>query len=88
MICPLESVSDQRMNDGIAVNGPLNGTKLSAPSTWSGRVESDLSGVYSWDPISETYVWRTLEKPLVSRTGRPPRKYKKKLNELAEENNL
>lgn len=58
---------------GRANGGPLNGAQLEASEAWDGRVERDLTGMYRWNYIIETWDWELRNKPAVRRTGRPSR---------------
>lgn len=53
---------------GIAVGGPLDGTKIEAGYTWNGRIERDLTGMYRWDSMSQRWVWE-LRPQLAPRRG-------------------
>lgn len=61
------------MNTGIAVGGPLDGTKIHAGITWDGRIEKDLTGLYRWSPVFSRWEWELRTVPATRRTGRPYR---------------
>lgn len=58
---------------GKASGGPLDGTTLEAGLNWDGRIERDLTGMYRWNYLRETWDWELRETPATRRTGRPNR---------------
>lgn len=61
------------MYEGTAVGGPLTGAKIKAGSTWDGRIEKDLTGLYRWSPLFSHWEWELRKEPATRRTTRPHR---------------
>lgn len=59
---------------GIAVGGPLEGTKISAGYSWNGRMTKDMTGRYAWDSLMQVWCWTLVDSPPTGRRpGRPPK---------------